>query len=325
MMVTLLALVHAPLVMVHFNTELAPIVKPVTPDIGSLGSVIVAVPDTTLHAPMPVVTVLAVKVVVVILHRFWLAPATEVVGGAAIVIITSSVDAPQAGLLMDHLKVTLLPAVKPVTVLVGEVGVVIVAAPDTTVHCPVPVLAVLPAKVVLVTLHRFWSDPALAMVAGAAILITIVSVDVAHGLLLMVHTRVALVPTVMPVTALVGELGVLIVAVPDINVHKPVPTAGVFAAKVLLVTLHRPWSAPALAVVGRADTFMVTSSLVLPQPPLLIVHLKVTLAPAVKPVTVVVADVGVVIVAVPDTTVHSPVPTVAVFPDNVVLVTLHRF
>ena len=39
------------------------------------------------------------------------------------------------------------------------------------------------------------------------------------------------------------------------------------------------------------------------------VHLKVAVVPAAKPVTVVVALVGVVIVAVPETNVHAPVPT----------------
>ena len=54
------------------------------------------------------------------------------------------------------------------------------------------------------------------------------------------------------------------------------------------------------------------------------VHLKVALAPIVNPVTVLVGDVGVVIVAVPDTTLHKPVPDVAVFAASVVVVTLHR-
>ena len=43
--------------------------------------------------------------------------------------------------------------------------------------------------------------------------------------------------------------------------------------------------------------------------PLETVHLKVAVVPAAKPVTVVVALDGVVIVAVPLTNVHTPVPT----------------
>lgn len=76
------------------------------------------------------------------------------VGSASIVIVTSSVDGEHTPLAMVHLNVTLAPTVKPVMVVVSEFGVVIVAVPDTTVHAPVPTVAVLPAKVVLVTLHK---------------------------------------------------------------------------------------------------------------------------------------------------------------------------
>ncbi len=58
---------------------------------------------------------------------------------------------------------------------------------------------------------------------------------------------------------------------------------------------------------------------------MLIVHLKVTLAPTVRPVRVVVAELAVVIVAVPLVTVHAPVPAVGVLPAMVAVVTLHRF
>ena len=49
--------------------------------------------------------------------------------------------------------------------------------------------------------------------------------------LLIVHTKV-FTPVVKPVTPLVGELGVVTVAVPAVTVHTPVPTVGAFAAKV---------------------------------------------------------------------------------------------
>ena len=49
--------------------------------------------------------------------------------------------------------------------------------------------------------------------------------------LLIVHTNV-FTPVVKPVTPLVGELGVVTVAVPAVTVHTPVPITGVFAAKV---------------------------------------------------------------------------------------------
>jgi len=58
-------------------------------------------------------------------------------------------------LLMVHLNVALDPTVKPVSVVVGLLAVVIVAVPLTTLQLPVPVVGVLPAMVALVTLHRF--------------------------------------------------------------------------------------------------------------------------------------------------------------------------
>ena len=66
-----------------------------------------------------------------------------------------------------HLSVTLVPAVRPVTVLVGEPGVVIVTAvPLTMLHDPVPTPGVLPARVNVSLLHWLMSAPAAAVVAG---------------------------------------------------------------------------------------------------------------------------------------------------------------
>ena len=47
----------------------------------------------------------------------------------------------------------------------------------------------------------------------------------------IVHTKV-FTPVVKPVTPLVGLVGVVTVAVPAVTVQTPVPTVGVFAAKV---------------------------------------------------------------------------------------------
>ena len=58
-------------------------------------------------------------------------------------------------LVIVHLKVTLLPAVRPVTVLAGDDGVVIVApfAAPWILHNPVPVAGALPVKVKVPVLH----------------------------------------------------------------------------------------------------------------------------------------------------------------------------
>lgn len=89
-----------------------------------------------------------------------------------VVITTSSVEAAQGELDIVQRRMATPGTAKPVTPEVGEEGVVIVAVPETTVHVPVPVVGVLPAKVAVVTPHAgFISKPALAVV-GAAFTVT---------------------------------------------------------------------------------------------------------------------------------------------------------
>ena len=70
-----------------------------------------------------------------------------------------------------------------------------------------------------------------------------------HVPLVIVQVKV-FTPVVKPVTPLVGLVGVVTVAVPAVTVHAPVPTTGVFAARVA-VALQIVWSMPALLVVGN--------------------------------------------------------------------------
>ena len=69
---------------------------------------------------------------------------------------------------------------------------------------------------------------------------------------------------------------------------------------------------------------MVISSTLGTQPPLDIVHLNVLVEPMVSPVTVVVGELGAVIVAVPLITLQVPLPLVGVLADSWVVVTLHK-
>ena len=69
---------HVPLVMVHTNV-FTPVVNPVTPLVGLLGVVTVAVPAVTVHAPVPVVGVLAASVAVAA-QIVWSGPALATVG-----------------------------------------------------------------------------------------------------------------------------------------------------------------------------------------------------------------------------------------------------
>jgi hypothetical protein len=82
-------------------------------------------------------------------------------------------------------------------------------------------------------------------------------------------------------------------------------------------------SVPALAVVGAASFVITTSSVEAAHTPLTIVHLRVAAVPAGTPVTPEVAKPGVVIVAVPEITLHVPRPVTGVFPASVKLPSLH--
>jgi len=133
----------------------------------------------------------------------------------------------------------------------------------------------------------------------------------------MVQTNVFS-PTFIPVIPEVGEAGVVTVAAPVITVHIPVPVIAVFPAKVEVV-VQTVWSTPAAATVGIASRIIVTSSLEGEQTPFEIVQRKVFI-PTLNPVTPEVGEVGVVIVAPPVMTVHTPVPIRGVFPASVAIV-----
>lgn len=86
---------------------------------------------------------------------------------------------------MVQMKV-LIPALKPVTVVVGLAGFIKVPFPLTFVHIPVPVVGVLPFNAVVVA-HAVWSLPAFAVVGLRAPVITTVSADEVQLPLEMVH------------------------------------------------------------------------------------------------------------------------------------------
>lgn len=146
---------QVPLLMVHCKVTLAPITNPVTPEVGEAGVVMVAVPDTTLHNPVPDAGVFPARVVVVTLHKSWLGPALDTVGAMASLIVTLEVDGAQGALLMVHTRVAEVPGTSPVTPEVGEAGVVMVAVPALTDQSPVPKAGVLADKLVVVTPHKF--------------------------------------------------------------------------------------------------------------------------------------------------------------------------
>ena len=111
------------------------------------------VPDTILHAPVPLVGLFPARATEVnpqVDAPVWSGPAAAAVGAWLKVIMTSSELAVHGAFEIVHLKVYVLPAM-PVNVDVLSVGVVMVPpVPLTIVHMPVPITGVFPAKVTVV-------------------------------------------------------------------------------------------------------------------------------------------------------------------------------
>ena len=142
------------MLIVQRNTLLPPIVNPVTPLVGLFDVVTIPVPDCVVHKPVPMTAVFPDKVDVLTLHKAWSVLAWDSVGGVLTIIYTSSIDVPQLPFVIVHLNLVVPPIVKPVTPLLGSLASVTVPVPDCVAHKPVPVTAVLPANVVVVTLHK---------------------------------------------------------------------------------------------------------------------------------------------------------------------------
>ena len=105
---------------------------------------------------------------------------------------TSSAVAVQGALLMVQRSTYVPTEVIPVTVVVGEDGVVMVGVegPLMKLHAPVPVVAVFPANVAEpLVAQMFWSAPAFATVGGALTMIETFDVEAVQGALLIVQRR----------------------------------------------------------------------------------------------------------------------------------------
>ena len=138
-----------------------------------------------------------------------------------------------------NLSVTEAPMLSPDSVVRGLLGKSMFAVPETSVQVPVPMVAVLAARVAEVTLHNAWSGPAFAAVGTRSTRIVKVSEEAVQVPLLMVHASRAAVPGVKAVTVEAGAAGAVTVAAPDTTAQSPVPSAGVFAASAVEVTLQR--------------------------------------------------------------------------------------
>lgn len=131
---------------------------------------------------------------------------------------------------------------------------------------------------------------------------------------MIVQTNV-FIPLLIPVIDEVGDVGVVIVPPPETTVHNPVPSTGMFPFKEDELE-QMVESLPAAAVVGKGLMLKLTESTEAAQAPFEIVQINV-FTPTPIPVIPEVGDAGVVIVPVPETSVHIPVPIVATFPASV--------
>jgi len=222
---------QAPSVMVHRKIAVAPITRPVSPEVGLEGVVIVPMPEINVQAPVPAPGVFPASVAVVMLQSCWSGPAL-IKGTAPFIISTSSKESGQGAFEIVQRKVE-VPANKPVRPEFGLEGVVILPLPAINVHTPDPTPGILPANVVVLE-QIVWSGPAAAGVGTAETVIITVSEVEGQGALEIVQRKL-LAPTPRAVNPDVAEVGVVMVPAPEINVHKPVPGAGALPARVAVV------------------------------------------------------------------------------------------
>lgn len=170
-----------------------------------------------------------------------------------------------------HLRIVESPIVSPVTAETSLFTEDATPVPEIVVHVPVSdVLVVLAARVVDVTLQRFWVGPATAIVVVESEVIVTSEVVGVHppNPLVIVHLSMVVPPMVSPVTAEVSLLTLDATPVPEIVVHVPVSVdATTLAARVPEVTLHRFCVGPAAAIVMAESTLTLTSEKVGAHPP----------------------------------------------------------
>ena len=148
-----LLLGHTPLLIVHTKVSLEPIANPATPLLGSVGLFTVLVPVVTVQLPVPTIAVFPDSVAVVVLHSVWSPPAFAGVGNSSIVIIISSLVGGHTPFEIVHRKVVMDGVAKPVIVVLGSIGLEMVAVPLTTVQLPLPAVATFADSVAVAVLH----------------------------------------------------------------------------------------------------------------------------------------------------------------------------
>ena len=206
---------------------------------------------------MPTIGLFAFKVNIEA-QRFCDNPAFAVVGISSTTIAIVEVEAAQGGFEIVHAK-TFVPNPAPVTEVVGESEFVIVPLPEINVHTPIPTVGVFAAIVVVLDeIQSVWLLPAFAIVGTSSTTIAIVADEEAQGAFEIVHSKI-FVPKAKPVIVVFGKVGFVMVPLPEINVHCPIPTVGVFAViVVVLEEIQSVWLVPAFAIDGIFSTLIAT-------------------------------------------------------------------
>mgnify|MGYP001592676019 CR=1 FL=1 len=214
--------------MVHLKT-LLPTPNPVIVVAGLVGVLIVPLPESNVHTPVPTIGVLAAMIAPAVTQTVWFGPADEIDGTAFVVMVMLAVDEVHGGLLIDQVS-TVVPTVSPVTVVLATSEFVMVPGPETFIQLPTPAPGTFPAKVTEpVVTQIVWLGPALAIEGAATPVMVTLEIELAQGAFEIVHLK-TLLPTPNPVIVVAGLVGVVIVPLPESNVHAPVPAVGVFAA-----------------------------------------------------------------------------------------------
>lgn len=192
------------------------------------------------------------------------------------VIVTLAVDAVQGALLMVHR--TRIGPVPPVCVNVafGVAALEKVPVPPlTTLHAPVPTVAVLPPKPVVVPFTQMVCAPPTDAVVGGWLIVMVTSpVDGVQGALLIVHrTSIGPAPPVCVKVAF-GDVAFEKVPVPPLTtLHTPVPMSGVLPPSPSVVPFAQMvWPVPTVATEGGGFTVMSTSAVSGSQGALLVVQ-----------------------------------------------------
>jgi hypothetical protein len=305
---------HGAFEIVHSKT-LVPKGNPVIEVVGDNEFVIVPPPETKVQTPVPTVAVLAVITVVgEEIQIVCDAPAFETVGTSLTIKATVEEDGEQGTLPIVHWKI-FVPKPNPVIVVFGEVGLEIVPLPKTNVHKPVPTVGVLAdIKAFGLVIQSVCVVPALATVGTSLTSMVIVEDEAKQGAFEIVHWK-TFVPNAKPVIVVVGNNEFVITPVPETKVQAPTPTDG----KLAFITVDGEeiqivCDAPAFETVGTSLTIKATVEEDGEQGTLPMVHWKI-FVPKPNPVIVVFGEVGLVIVPLPKTNVHKPVPTVGVLAD----------